>query len=39
VEDVTVTHFAVYGPVSAAAKEVLGGSNTVYMSPIDGFVR
>jgi quinol monooxygenase YgiN len=39
VEDVTGTHFAVYGPVSAAAKEVLAGFNPVYMSPIDGFVR
>jgi quinol monooxygenase YgiN len=39
VEDVTVTHFAVYGPVSAAAKDVLAGFNPVYMTPIDGFVR
>jgi hypothetical protein len=39
VEDVTGTHFTVYGPVSAEAKEALAGFNAVYMSPIDGFVR
>jgi len=38
-EDVTPTHFAVYGPVSAEAKEVLAGFNPTYMSPIDGFAR
>lgn len=38
-EDVTGTRFAVYGPVSAEAKEALTGFNAVYMSPIDGFVR
>lgn len=40
VEDVTGTHFAVYGPVSAEAKDALTGFNAVYMmSSIDGFVR
>ncbi len=39
VADVTGTHFTVYGPVSAEAKETLSGFNPVYMSPIDGFVR
>jgi quinol monooxygenase YgiN len=38
-EDVTPTHFAVFGPVSAAAKKAIAGFNPVYMSPIDGFVR
>ena len=38
-EDVTPTHFAVYGPVNAGAKAALAGFNPVYMSPIDGFAR
>jgi quinol monooxygenase YgiN len=37
--DTTGTRFAVYGPVSAEAKQVLAGFNPIYMSPIDGFVR
>jgi quinol monooxygenase YgiN len=38
-EDVTGTHFTVYGPASDEAKKLLGSPITVFMLPIDGFTR